>query len=137
MSSGGAKASNWILSQFESYGLNCTQTHFLPAFAPLVQCTIEGTDPSAGTFVLGAHFDSRGTFGVGVAPGGDDDGSGTAAILSIARHISKHGLKFEKKISTFFPFSSSSSSFTITFYTILIASLFSTFYFFFFFHRLS
>lgn len=99
MSSGGVLASNWVLKQLQSYGLNCTQVHYLPSFSPLVQCIIEGTDPESGTVVLGAHQDSRGTFGTGKAPGGDDDASGSALLLSVARHIMFHKLTFKRKIS--------------------------------------
>lgn len=135
MSEGGAKASDWILGalgslwgreeanalwyvgQLKGLGLNCTQRHYLPHFAPLVTCEIAGTDPASGTFVLGAHFDSRGvrsplpiplflltykfprqSFGYPTAPGADDDGSGTALLLSIARHITSHRLTFRRKV---------------------------------------
>lgn len=100
--------------QLTGFGLNCSQRHYLPGFAPLVTCEIAGTDPSSGTFVLGAHFDSRGvrpastlspyahpaqqSFGYPTAPGADDDGSGTALLLSIARHISSHRLTFRRKV---------------------------------------
>lgn len=99
MSSGGFKASNWMLKELSSFGLNCTQTHYLPGFSPYVTCIILGREAGAGTFVLGAHMDSRGTFGSGVAPGGDDDGSGAAALMSIARHITTYPLTFKRKIS--------------------------------------
>ena len=84
----------------------------------MIECVIEGTDPDAGTFVLGGHFDSRGvsssstfqahdyrakrhlaqSFGYPTAPGADDDGSGTALLLSIARHIAAHRLTFRRKV---------------------------------------
>jgi Zn-dependent M28 family amino/carboxypeptidase len=32
------------------------------------------------------------------APGGDDDGSGTASILSIARVIAKSGIRFHSNV---------------------------------------
>lgn len=38
------------------------------------------------------------TFGSLVAPGADDDGSGTSLLLSIARHISSHHLTFRRKV---------------------------------------
>ncbi|CEQ41015.1 SPOSA6832_02684 [Sporobolomyces salmonicolor] len=50
------------------------------------------------TVVIAAHFDSRGSFGYPSAPGADDDGSGTALVLAVARHIWAHRLRFGRKI---------------------------------------
>lgn len=44
--------------------------------------------------MISAHYDSRGSFGSTRAPGGDDDGSGTVGVLSIARTIKAKGIKF-------------------------------------------
>lgn len=41
-----------------------------------------GTDPSAGVVVIGAHYDS-----VVGSPGANDNGTGVAALLEIARHL--------------------------------------------------
>lgn len=96
-------------------GLECEQHAYASGFAPMIECVINGTDPTAGTFVLGGHFDSRGvrlafltpsladtlptqSFGYPTAPGADDDGSGTALLLSIARHITEHRLTFKRKV---------------------------------------
>ena len=47
-----------------------------------IEVTIEPADPgrSRGTVVVGAHYDSAGN-----APGANDNGSGTAAVLELAR----------------------------------------------------
>ena len=47
-----------------------------------IEVTIEPADParSRGTVVLGAHYNSAGD-----APGANDNGSGTAAVLELAR----------------------------------------------------
>ena len=47
---------------------------------------------------MSAHYDSRGSFGSTRAPGGDDDGSGTVALLSIARTIARTGVTFRKNV---------------------------------------
>lgn len=47
---------------------------------------------------MSAHYDSRGSFGSTRAPGGDDDGSGTVALLSIARTIARTGITFKKNV---------------------------------------
>lgn len=50
------------------------------------------------TVLLSAHYDSRGSFGSTRAPGGDDDGSGTIALLAIARTIARKGITFKKNV---------------------------------------
>jgi len=60
-----------------------------------VIATIPGTDAnySDRIYVIGAHYDSRNTDGADAendAPGADDDGSGTAAVIEIARLLSKN-----------------------------------------------
>lgn len=50
------------------------------------------------TIILGAHYDSRGSFGNTRAPGGDDDGSGTISLLSIARTIASRKVKFHTNV---------------------------------------
>ena len=48
--------------------------------------------------MLGAHYDSRGSLGSVRAPGGNDDGSGTVALLAIARVIARMGLTFDTNV---------------------------------------
>lgn len=57
-----------------------------------------GTEDTDALVLLSAHYDSRGSFGNTRAPGGDDDGSGTTAILSIARAIGKTGITFKSNV---------------------------------------
>jgi Zn-dependent M28 family amino/carboxypeptidase len=54
--------------------------------------------PTNETVLISAHYDSRGSFGSTRAPGGDDDGSGTIAILAIARAIAKNEIAFNKNV---------------------------------------
>jgi len=52
---------------------------------------LNGTEPGAGVIVVGAHYDSRiGNLenGTGYAPGANDNGSGIAALIEIARIMS-------------------------------------------------
>ncbi len=44
---------------------------------------LPGTDPSAGSLVIGAHFDT-----VATTPGADDNASGVACLLELARLLS-------------------------------------------------
>jgi hypothetical protein len=55
-----------------------------------VVATLKGTDPQSAdrVYVVGAHYDSRRTDvldGQGDAPGANDDGSGSSAVLELAR----------------------------------------------------
>jgi hypothetical protein len=54
-------------------------------------------DPNS-TVLISAHYDSRGSFGSTRAPGANDDGSGTVALLSIARTIKRRGIKFRSAV---------------------------------------
>lgn len=65
---------------------------------PLVDSSYPSTENTTETVLLSAHYDSRGSFGSTRAPGGDDDGSGTIAVLAIARAIALNGVKFTKKV---------------------------------------
>jgi len=60
-----------------------------------VVATLKGTDPSDNRiFIISGHLDnmrSSPTDSIGDAPGADDDGSGTAAVMECARVMSKHG----------------------------------------------
>ncbi len=100
-------ARRWIKSKFVEFS-NLTGSNLQPKFfwftAPIcgpvdlhanVMATLPGTLPQAQNryFVVGGHMDSR-TFGVcdstSFAPGADDDGTGTAAALELARVMSAH-----------------------------------------------
>ncbi|GAA5853196.1 hypothetical protein JCM8547_000237 [Rhodosporidiobolus lusitaniae] len=50
------------------------------------------------TVVLAAHYDSRGSFGKPTAPGADDDASGTALVLAVAREIAHSSVRFARKV---------------------------------------
>ena len=56
--------------------------------------TLKGTDPNdPRIFIISGHLDSRRTDvldGAGEAPGANDDGSGSAAVLECARIMSRH-----------------------------------------------
>ena len=55
-----------------------------------VYATLRGDDPSRGTIVISSHYDSRNSDGndaIKDAPGADDNGSGTSAVLEAARAL--------------------------------------------------
>jgi hypothetical protein len=54
---------------------------------------IDGTEPGVGAIVIGAHYDSRTNElndSTSTAPGADDNGSGVAAVIELARILSQH-----------------------------------------------
>ncbi len=57
-----------------------------------VIATLHGDDPAAPTYVMSSHYDSRNTDnqdGTRDAPGADDNGSGTSAVLEAARVLAR------------------------------------------------
>ncbi|KAJ7490258.1 hypothetical protein B0H11DRAFT_2009769 [Mycena galericulata] len=95
---GSRTAASWLKDRFEDTGATCELQPFLEGFAPNVVCAYPSTVPTNATVLLSAHYDSRGSFGSTRAPGGDDDGSGTIAILAIARTIARKGIKFQSNV---------------------------------------
>lgn len=57
-------------------------------------CTYPATTNSTDNVLLSGHYDSRGSFGRLRAPGADDDGSGTAHVLAVARAIAANNITF-------------------------------------------
>lgn len=103
-------ARRWVKLQFEQYAKD-SDGRMTVKFDPFilqpdgkrithqtelknVMATLKGTDPNdSRIFIVSGHLDSRNTNildSVDVAPGADDDGSGVAAVLELARVMSKH-----------------------------------------------
>ncbi|MBN9350142.1 MAG: M20/M25/M40 family metallo-hydrolase [Chitinophagaceae bacterium] len=65
-----------------------------PVLLGNVMGVLKGTDPNDNRIlIISGHLDSRRTDvmdSVGIAPGADDDGSGTAAVMECARVMSQH-----------------------------------------------
>jgi Peptidase family M28 len=103
-------ARQWILSRFNDYAKNSdgrlsafidTVTYLpdgkrvdRPIILGNVVATLKGTDPNDHRlFLMSGHMDNMRTNvmdSVGDAPGADDDGSGTVAVMECARIMSKH-----------------------------------------------
>ncbi|PWY99678.1 Zn-dependent exopeptidase, partial [Testicularia cyperi] len=99
---GARRAAQWIKQQLEASlssinGSTCSFFEYSPYFAPNVVCHIPAAD-TEGLVLVSAHLDSRGTFGSTTAPGGDDDGSGTGALLAIARAIGNAAVQFASPV---------------------------------------
>jgi hypothetical protein len=97
-SPGARKAAKWLKETFESTGASCELKPFAIGFSPNVVCTYPSIVDTTATVIISGHYDSRGTFGSTRAPGGNDDGSGTTALLAIARAIAKRGVQFHSNV---------------------------------------
>ncbi|RDB19829.1 hypothetical protein Hypma_012815 [Hypsizygus marmoreus] len=97
-SKGALTAAFWLKARFEDTGATCELKPFLIGFAPNVVCRYSALTNTSSTVLFSAHYDSRGSFGSTRAPGADDDGSGTIALLSIARTILRKGIKFHSNV---------------------------------------
>ncbi|MDA3814379.1 MAG: M28 family peptidase [Candidatus Cloacimonetes bacterium] len=88
---GSLDAQNWIFNKFVSYGIN-VETQYIPYGGPNasenVIATLEGILYPDQYVVLGSHYDSYSYSGD--APGADDNATGTAGILEIARILSQY-----------------------------------------------
>jgi len=84
---GNDKAADYIQQKFESYGLEVTNQSF-SSTGRNVYAVQQGTDYPNQRYIISAHYDDMpsGT----IAPGADDNTSGTAAVLEAARIISQY-----------------------------------------------
>src|SRR5690349_2613900 len=103
-------ARNWVLSRFNQYARQSNgrltaiidTTTYQPDGKRVdtainlgnVVATLKGTDPNDNRiFIISGHMDNMRTNVMdrtGDAPGANDDGSGTAAVIECARVMSKH-----------------------------------------------
>lgn len=90
-------AANWAEEQFKSYGFTVTRDEFRSDMVPQVIAELPGVKDASKVVVAGAHYDSRGTqrnSPTQRAPGADDNGSGSAALVELARLIHKNKVTF-------------------------------------------
>jgi hypothetical protein len=103
-------ARNWVLSKFNEFAKNSSgrltakidtttikpdgRRVDVPVLLGNVMATLKGTDPHDDRiFIISGHLDSRRSDVMdrtGDAPGANDDGSGTAAVIECARIMSRH-----------------------------------------------
>jgi hypothetical protein len=100
--SDGAKiAQTYLETTFKSFGFDVSTHYFRAGMSENVVAEKKGTDPTNEIIVVGAHYDSRGPNSGSTtqrAPGADDNGSGTATLLELARVISVNSLSFRRTI---------------------------------------
>jgi len=95
-------AVRYLKDKFESMGLATCGQNFAVSSGSYqgkntnVIAYIPGSDPAAGSVTFGAHYDSR-PYDT-KAPGADDNGSGTAAVLATAMAYAKTQAPPEKSI---------------------------------------
>lgn len=100
---GGLKAQQWLVIQFTAIGLVAAGTEgYLQPYQPTsgkaqlmkgsanVLGRIEGSDPTLPLLVLTAHYDHLGLHQGKIYYGADDNASGVAALLAIARYFKQH-----------------------------------------------
>jgi len=89
---GSIDAQNWIYNKFDSFGLS-VETQYIPYGGPdasqNVIATLPGTLNPDEYVVMGCHFDSY-VFNGNMAPGADDNATGVAGIIEIARILSQY-----------------------------------------------
>ncbi len=98
--SGAQKARRYLIPAFGNAGLQMVGTSFQHAFTYGAQADptigvnlvgrITGTELPGQAIVVSAHYDHLGAVGGRIYNGADDNASGTAALLEIARHFSRN-----------------------------------------------
>ena len=92
---GGLLASQWIRDQFLSYGYTDVSFHDYNSWNDNVVCVKPGSIFPDEVVVIGAHYDSV-TGTPSIAPGADDNASGTVGVLEAARALA--GIDCERTI---------------------------------------
>lgn len=91
---GGWMSGDYIADCFEKYGLKPafgdSYFQYIDTYSEIrnVAAIIEGTAAKQEAVVIGAHYDHHGYYHYAVYSGADDNASGVAALLSIARTMS-------------------------------------------------
>jgi len=90
-------AQTWLQQQFTSFGFSVTTQSFRTGYSSNVVATLTGKTSPNKLVLVTAHYDSRGP-NVGStterAPGANDNGSGTGALLQLAKLISTNKITF-------------------------------------------
>ncbi len=108
---GGEMTRSYLEGVFEEIGLApaCSEMHQPFSFegregtinAVNLIARIPGTSPGSGAIALTAHFDHLGVFNDEIYNGADDNASGTAALLEIARLVQSQPLERDLIVAAF------------------------------------
>jgi len=91
------QAQNYIESQFRFYGFNASRHFFRAGYSDNVIGNWPGVSEPNKLVLITAHYDSRGASSSSTtarAPGANDNGSGTTAILQIAKILNFYKPRF-------------------------------------------
>ncbi len=92
--SGGTAAQNDLLARFQALGL-AAALHSFDGNADNVIADLPGALEPTKVVIVGAHYDTINYAGPATrSPGADDNGSGTAAVLELARIFATSGQQF-------------------------------------------
>ena len=104
------QAAEFLYEAFEEIGMPVEYQYFMVEDTQVanVVATLQGSDGEAGMYLFGAHYDSE-NMGVHnlstaenmTAPGADDDASGVAAVLEMARVLRDSGFHATVKFVMF------------------------------------
>jgi len=89
------QARDYIVNRFTAMGLEVQLHFFRNGYGENVIATLPG-EPGGDVVLCGAHYDSIPSSGA--APGADDNGSGTSAVLELARIFTSSGLRFQHTV---------------------------------------
>jgi hypothetical protein len=96
-----AAATDWIEDQLQSWGYETERVHYMytprnsdtPEPREEVFATMIGTTNPDEMYIVGAHMDGRGG-----GEAANDDGSGTALVMEIARVLASHDIASDRSI---------------------------------------
>lgn len=87
------KAAQYIYEKFQGYGLNTRYMTFRPATNGMNVIGVKtGTKYPTRQYIICAHYDDVPSSGL--APGADDNGSGTCAVIEAARLLSPYSFDY-------------------------------------------
>lgn len=89
-------AGTWLFESFYALGLHVERDDFTFGGynSSNIVATLPGRTAPEVTVVIGAHYDSYSNDATHLAPGADDNASGTAAVLEVARVLSRYPFDF-------------------------------------------
>jgi len=100
---GCALAGDYLLDYFTQLGLACESDpfNFSSYSSRNIIATLPGKVFPQYVVLIGAHYDSYSSQAATAAPGADDNASGTAAVMEIARILSQYRFDFTLKFACF------------------------------------